>query len=198
MTIRRIAPLVSIAWLIVAIGGCGTSPVSHFYTLETTASSVGAPALPARVMVGPITMPASVDRPEFVVRVANNRVNVDEFNRWDAPLDDIVARTIAGDLSVQLGSPDVTTTPLANFAPDYWVTVNVERFESSRGNYALVESVWTVRRTVDGETRSGRTSARESVKDDSFDALAAAHSRALANLSGDIATAIRSLAEKTH
>ncbi|HYA34139.1 MAG TPA: PqiC family protein [Candidatus Binataceae bacterium] len=198
MTTRRIASLVSVVCLIIAVGGCGTSPVSHFYTLDPTASPVGAPVLPAKVMVGPITMPASVDRPEFVVRVANNQVKVDEFNRWDAPLDDIVARTIAGDLSVQLGSPDVTTTPLANFRADYWVTVNVERFESSRGNYALVESVWTVRRTVDGETRSGRTSTRESVKDDSFDALAAAHSRALASLSDDIASAIRSLAGKTH
>jgi hypothetical protein len=39
-----------------------------------------------------------VDQPEFVVQVAPNRVDVDEFNRWDAPLNDGIARAVAGDL----------------------------------------------------------------------------------------------------
>ena len=52
-----------------------------------------------------------------------------------------------------------------------------------------------MRRTAGGETRSGRTVAREAVQGDGFDALAAAHSRALAKMSGDIATAIRAEAE---
>ena len=60
---------------------------------------------------------------------------------------------------------------------------------------ALVEAVWTVHSTAGGETRSGRTVAREAVAGDGFDALAAAHSRALAKMSGDIATAIRAEAE---
>ena len=46
-------------------------------------------------------------------------------------------------------------------------------------------------RSAGGDTRSGRTVAREAVADKSFDALAAAHSRALATMSGDIAAAIR-------
>jgi indole-3-acetate monooxygenase len=50
-------------------------------------------------------------------------------------------------------------------------------------------------RVFRSETRSGRTTAPEAVQGDSFDALAAAHSRALARLSGDIAGAIRAEAE---
>ena len=46
-----------------------------------------------------------------------------------------------------------------------------------------------------GQTRSGRTLAREAVHGQGFDALAAAHSRALAKLSGDIAAAIRAAAD---
>jgi uncharacterized protein len=60
---------------------------------------------------------------------------------------------------------------------------------------AMLEAVWTVHKTAGGETRSGRTVAREAVQGDGFDALAAAHSRALAKMSGDIATAIRAEAE---
>jgi hypothetical protein len=49
----------------------------------------------------------------------------------------------------------------------------------------------TVHQTAGGVTRSGRTVAQEAAQSDSYDALAAAHSRALARMSGDIAAAIR-------
>ena len=146
-------------------------------------------------MVGPVSVPAAVDRPEFVVQVAPNRVDVDEFNRWAAPLNDGIAQAVAGDLVKLLGTPNVASAPMANFAPAYRVTIDVQRFDSVPGQAALIEAVWTVHKTAGGETRSGRTVAREAVQGDGFDALAAAHSRALAKMSGDIAAAIRAEAE---
>ena len=194
MIARRTAYLISIAF-IAAAAGCSTAP-ARFYSLDSTATADSAPAAHASVMVGPVTIPASVDQPEFVVRVAANRVEVDEFNRWVSPLGDGIARAVAGDLVVLLGSPDVAAAQLANFNPDYRVTIDVQRFESIRGDAAVVEAVWTVRKTAGGETRSGRTVAREAVQGQGFDALAAAHSRALTKMSGDIAAAIRAEAEQ--
>ncbi len=147
------------------------------------------------VIVGPVTIPASVDQPQFVVQVAPNRVDVDEFNRWVAPLNDSIARAVAGDLAVLLGTPDVATAPLANFDADYRVTIDVQRFESTRSEAALLEAVWAVRKTAGGRMLSGRTVAREPVQGDSFDALAAAHSRAICRMSADITAAIRAEAE---
>jgi uncharacterized lipoprotein YmbA len=142
-------------------------------------------------MVGPVTVPAADDQPQFVVQVATNRVEVDEFNRWVAPLNDGIARAVAGDLASQLGTPDVVTTPLASFDPTYSVSIDVLRFESIRGQAAVVEAVWAVHRTTGGTARTGHTLARETVQGDGFDALAAAHSRALSAVSADIAAAIR-------
>jgi uncharacterized lipoprotein YmbA len=192
----RIARLILIASFTAQTVGCATTP-ARFYSLNSTATATGTPAERATVMVGPVSIPASVDQPEFVVQVAPNRVDVDEFNRWDAPLNDAIARVVAGDLAVQLGSPNVTTAQLANFNPSYWVTIDVRRFESVRGEAATVDAVWVVRRTAGKQTRSGRTVAREAVQGDGFDALAAAHSRALATVSGDIAGAIRAEAGAT-
>jgi uncharacterized lipoprotein YmbA len=187
----RIARLIPLAMLAALALGCA-SEKSRFYSLDSTATATGAPEERAAVMVGPVSIPASVDQPQFVVQVSPNRVDVDEFNRWIAPLNDSIARAVAGDLAVQLGSPNVTTAQLANFNPSYWVTIDVRRFESVRGEAATVDAVWVVRRTAGKQkTRSGRTVAREAVQGDSFDALAAAHSRALATVSGDIAGAIR-------
>jgi len=191
---RRTGCLISIAFIAVA-AGCSTAP-ARFYSLDSTATAGSAPAASASVMVGPVTIPASVDQPEFVIRVAANRVEVDEFNRWVSPLGDGIARAVAGDLVVLLGSPDVASAQLANFKPDYRVTIDVQRFDSIRGDAAVVEAVWTVRKTAGGETRSGRTVAREPVQGQGFDALAAAHSRALTKMSGDIAAAIRAEAEQ--
>lgn len=175
---------------VAAFSGCGTSAPTHFYSLDATATPVGSPALHTSIMVGPVTVPASVDRPEMVLKVGQNQVEVNEFNRWDAPLDDSIARVVAGDLSLQLGTPDVTTAPLANFRPDYRVIINVQRFVSVPGQSALIEAVWTVR-GANGDVRSGRTVARATVQGNGYSALAAAHSRALSIMSGDIATAIR-------
>jgi uncharacterized protein len=185
------AYLISIALVAATAAGCGVSAPARFYTLDPTASPNGAPLAHASVIVGPVTIPAAVDQPQFVVQVAPNRVDVDESNRWVAPLNDSIARAIAGDLAVTLDTPVVATAPLQNFNPDYRVAIDVQRFESVRGQTALVEAVWTVRETAGGETRSGRTLARETVQGDGFDALAAAHSRALGRVSDDIAGAIR-------
>jgi len=125
------------------------------------------------------------------VQVAPNRVVLDEFNRWVAPLDESIARAVAGNLAVLLGTPRVATAPLANFDPAYRVTIAVQRFDSIPGDAVVIDAVWTIRNVANGGTRSGRTVAREAVQGEGFEALAAAHSRALANVSGDIAAAIR-------
>jgi len=196
MTARRIAHLmVSLGWVAAAAAGCGTTAPSRFYTLDATAVSDGAAPLGAAIMVGPVSVPAAVDRPQFVVQAAPNRVDVDEFNRWAAPLNNGIAQAVAGDLVKLLGTPNVAAAPLANFEPAYRVTIEVQRFDSVPGQAATLEAVWTVRKAAGAVTRAGRAVAREPVQGDGFDALAAAHSRALAKLSADIAAAIRAEAQ---
>ena len=190
----RITHLVSIAFIAAAAGGCASAP-ARFYTLDSMATADAAPPARYAVLVGQVSVPASVDRPEFVVQVAPNRVDVDEFNRWAAPLNDAIARAVAGDLAVLLGTQDVAVAPLANFNPAYRVTINVQRFESIQGEAVLVDAVWNVSKAAGGPPRSGRTLAREAVQDKSYEALAAAHSRALAKVSSDIAAAIRTAAD---
>jgi uncharacterized lipoprotein YmbA len=194
MMVGRWMRLTLLGFVTTAVIGCGASAPARYYTLDSTATPNGAPVARIAVTVGPVSIPAAVDQPQFVVQVASNRVEIDEFNRWDAPLGDSIARAVAGDLTVLLGTPNVAAAPFANFDPTYTVTIEVQRFDSIRGEAALVEALWTVRKTAGGETRSGRSVAREAVQGEGFDALAAAHSRALASMSADIASAIRTAA----
>jgi uncharacterized protein len=186
----RLAGIAFAAAAILVIAGCSSQP-SRFYSLNATAVPAALPAERITVLVGPVTIPSSVDRPQFVVQEASNRVQIDEFNRWDSPLSDSIARVVARDLAIQLGTPHVAVAPLANFKPSYRVSIDVQRFESIRGETAIIDAVWTVHGTAKGQTKSGRTMAREAVQGEGFAALAAAHSRALAKMSGAIAEVIR-------
>lgn len=169
--------------------GCASSPPSRFYTITAVAPPATASST-LFVAVGPVTIPAVVDRPEFVITTAPNELQLDEFNRWAAPLQNGLSRAIAENLVVLLGTPRVILFPqqLAT-DPEYRIAVEVRTFESQPGTAAVLDAVWTIRRAKDGKTQTGRTSTREPVADKSYGALAAAHSRAVARLSQDIADA---------
>jgi len=187
--LSRLAVVCAIA----VVTGCSSDP-AHFYTLSATATPSSTQSK-LSVAVGSVSVPAAVDRPQIVVSTSANTVTVDDFNRWASPLQDNIARVVAENLVAILGTPRVTLFP-QTVTPDvdYRVQIEVRSFESAPGKSATINAVWTVRRTKDGKTETGRTSAQERLSDNGFDALAAAHSRALAQMSRDIADAITALA----
>ena len=84
------------------------------------------------------------------------------------------------------------------------VLVDVQRFESVPGQGVTIEALWSVRRaaeitplrtpqrTPQREPQYGHSLVSEPATGPNYDALAAAHARALAAVSRDIAQAIRS------
>jgi uncharacterized lipoprotein YmbA len=171
--------------------GCSSTPPSHFYTLSGGAKPATTSAN-FSVAVGPVSVPAVVDRPQIVVSAGANQVTLDEFNRWASPLQNNISRVVAENLVQLLGTPSVTLTS-QTLTADYRAAVEVQRFESAPGEAATLDAVWTVSRAKDGKSQTGRTTVREALQEKSYEALAAGHSRALARLSQDIAAAVREL-----
>jgi len=178
--------------LAVLAAGCASPPAS-FYTLTATAAPGSAPSK-LTVAVGPVSVPATIDRPQIVVNTGANQVSIDEFNRWAAPLQDNLQRVVAENLVALLGTSRVTLYPTLAADLDFRVQVEVRNFESTPGKQALLDAVWTVRRMKDGKSETGRTSVRETPSEGGYGPLAAAHSRAVARMSQDIAEAVRALA----
>lgn len=190
---RRAAAVLTLCGLVTVAAGCGSSPPSRFYTLSGTTTAAAAPSN-LSIAVGPVTIPGAVDRPQMVVSTGANQVELDEFNRWAAPLGNNISRVVAMNLVTLLGTPNVSLFPqMLSANTDFRVAIEVQRFDSTPGDSALLDAVWTVRRTTDGKSDTGRTTAREPVSEKSYDALVAAHSRAVARLSQDIATSVRGL-----
>lgn len=180
-----------------ALAGCvtGTSSPARYYMLSAAtqgAANAGPAASAYVVAVGPVTVPEAVDRPQLVLSVAANRLEVADFDRWAAPLKSEIARVIALNLGAALAGARVATiAQSAGAQPDYQVTVDVQRFESVRGEAATLEALWTVRRKGDARAAEGRVVLREPAQGTSYEALVDAHGRALAALSEAIAAAIR-------
>jgi uncharacterized protein len=191
-TLHQLSLLVLAAAL---AAGCKSTP-SRFYTLHAAATATAEVTSPANyaVAVGPVTIPAEVDRPQFTVQVTPDQLAIDEFNRWAEPLNSSIARVVAADLAAQLGTPRVTSSSLPNFKPDYRVTIDIQKFASNPGKSVRIDALWVVSPANGGVSFSGHSIADEPVTDGSYDALAAAHSRALAKVSVDIAAAIRAAA----
>jgi len=182
-----------LCFLVGLAAGCGSAPASRFYTLSAAPTPAATPSN-LSVAVGPVSVPAVVDRPQIVVSTGPNQVRLEEFNRWASPLQNGIARAVAENLVALLGTPRVTlSSQVLSAEADYRAAIEVQSFESAPGEAAVLDAVWTVRRAKDAKGQTGRTTVREETSDKSYDALAAAHSRALARLSREIADAVRSL-----
>jgi uncharacterized lipoprotein YmbA len=191
---RSLCTWIVTACLAVATAGCSRSPRVTFYTLEPGAqvdTAAAVAAVPA-VAVGPVTLPEVVDRPQLVVRVAANRVEILETHRWAEPLKSEIPRLIAENLRRLLGSDRVSSyLQHAGVDADYRLLVDIQRFESLPGEAVIVEAVWSLRRAAGGAPKTGRSLVREPVDAAGYDPLVAAYGRALLAVSRDLATAIR-------
>jgi len=191
---RRLAALAIPCIVVILAAGCGSTPSSRFYTLSATPAPAGTLS-DLSVAVGPVTVPAVVDRPQIVVSAGANQVRLDEFNRWASPLQSNISRVVADNLAAILGTPRVSLFPQTmSAAADYRVAIQVQSFDSAPGDAATLDAVWTVSRSKDGRSQTGRTALREASPSGGYDGVAAAHSRALARMSRDITDAIQALA----
>lgn len=179
------------AGLMLALAGGCASPPAQFYTLAATAEAPSTPtAAGPSVAVGPVLIPALVDRPQMVLSVGANQVQVDELNRWAAPLADEITRVTVDNLTRLLGGADVWPGS-AGAASKATVTLRIDfvGFEARPGEAVLIDTRWSLRRGIN--VRQGRTPLREPTRGTSAEAVAAAYSRALARLAADLATELR-------
>jgi hypothetical protein len=177
---------------LLALAGCGSSPVPRFYTLSPAAAPAAESAGTApTVAIGAVQLPDGLDRPQIVLRGAGNQVSFSEFDRWVGSLKDEIALAVAAGLKQSLGGASVYAKPMGpGMNADVDVLLHVQRFDSALGEAATVEVLWQVM-PAKGAARSGQTSVREPAAGPGYDALVAAHGRALAAVSRDIAAAIR-------
>lgn len=178
-----------------ALGACASAP-THYYTLVPLASA--APEQggsgPAFELL-PVSIPAQDDQPQLVVRQGGQGVALLQGERWIAPLSDEIRSALSADLAGALGHPDVSGLAHAG-GPVVRIKVDVRRFDSQPGGYALLEAGWSLR-LLEGDGASRSLACASSFNQPvgaGYDALVQGHQQALARLADQIARAARGLA----
>lgn len=176
------------------LAACASAPM-HYYTLLPPVAAVPASsAAPIAFELLPVSVPAQVDQPQLVVREGGQSVALLQGHRWIAPLADEVRGALAADLVRELPGRNVAGMPTGE-QPLLQVTVDLRRFESQLGRYALIEAAWSVRLLHGAKPAvlACTSQIRQSVGP-GYDALVQGHQRALAELATQIVGAARSLA----
>ena len=179
----------SIVLGVLLLAGCASSPAPRFHALEARALP-GTQVLSLTMVVEAVGLPARVDRRQLVF--GTGQVQIDEFERWAAPLREELGQVLALNLSRRLGAKQVSAWPQALIAePDLRIYVDLARFESVPGERALIEASWAVRDDKGRMLANGRDVYQAVPTDLAVTSLVIAHDRTLVALSADIAEAIR-------
>ena len=176
------------------LAGCGSVPKDRFYVLSVPDAPSASAASPAyTVAIGAVSVPELVDRAQMVVYQPDNRVEIVEHERWAEPLRAAIPAAIAGVLRSELPGARVAIYPQrAVVDADCSVNLDIQRFEARRGNSTLVEALWSVR-CGKGRMQQGRSLVRENLQgDDSYSAVVSGYDRAIAQISKELAQAVRS------
>jgi hypothetical protein len=145
------------------------------------------------ILVGPIRLPAYLDTTGIVTRNSDSAVEVAQLHLWAGTLADAFPRVLADNLSTLLETHLVSVYPrLPHHTADYQVVGEVMQLDGSlAGQVALVVrwSVVSVGERKPVASRQSRISVP--VGEPGYAGLVAAQSQAVAQLSRDIAAAIR-------
>jgi len=194
--------------IVLALAGCSPFAAqpdrTRYFTLTAQASSGSDAKNPDLekifLGVGPVRLPGYLDRDELVTRASANRFDVAQNDRWIEPLEENMSRVLAQNLYVLLGSERIVRYPWPNSRRiTHQVEVEIFRFEPTADGEAQLSARWALNDIAAKQAFAAKTSYfKRPAKKDSRDAAVEAMSELLADLSREIADAVRAaLAQKS-
>ncbi|MGB6451855.1 MAG: PqiC family protein [Steroidobacteraceae bacterium] len=141
---KRIAVLALTALL----ASCASSPASRFYSLTAAAPAAAAlpeapgPAEPLRVAA--VHIPLALDREEIVRLGPGNQLDIDDLNRWGAPLDEMVQRALTEDLRERLPAGQVVLPSSPAPAGTDRIVVDILQFQSDTAGTVVFDGSWSL------------------------------------------------------
>lgn len=173
------------------LGGCGVSPHTNYYVLNSLTPLQDAQETSISLGVGPVMVAEYLDRVQITLR-DGNAIQLDEFNRWGEPLTQGIKRVLMEELAAQLHTVNLVQFPWrADAIPELRVKMVV--LELNRvGDRAYLKAGWSLTRTSSSEIlRQGVESLEQPLAGNGYDALVDSYSQMLQQLASTLAEHIR-------
>ena len=179
------------ACVLLVLTACGTTPPTRLYVLDRP------PLAPladiddeVRLVMGPITIPAYLDRSQIVVR-DGARLRASEFDRWSEPLRDAIAMALTQQVSAAGGIEAVPFLWPGGLGAAWRIPTEIIRFEAETPGRFVLEARWILMSPDSDETGDPQRRRYEVPVDvDDYEAIAAAASDVLGKLAADIAVSV--------
>ena len=144
--------------------------------------------------IGPIKFPGYLDRQQFVTRISQNRFAVAENDRWAEPLEENFSRVLSQNLSILLQTDRMIAYPWERSQqPTYQVQMEVLRFELNAEQVVELWARWSIMDSAKKTISLRESYLTQPARDKSTEASVAALSETVADLSREIAGAIRAI-----
>lgn len=185
-------PMLLLALLLTA---CSSKPMQFYMlTAEIDAPSVAA-VLPAGTVLGlgPIHLPAYLDRPQLVTALSEHQFQLDDQNRWAERLDDNIARALGLSLAKQLGIDQVVRYPWApRQVIDYQISFDILELHQTASGQSRFSVQWQLKKAE--HVVIGKRFECSEAAGKGAEASVAAQSRCLARFSAELADTVRQIA----
>jgi uncharacterized protein len=185
------------------LGACSSTPPTHFYTLESQSQTPVAAAATAStkkllIGIGPLTLPALLDRSQIVTRTENNSIELAEFDKWAAPLKDNVTTVLSKNVAALQPNAIVRAYPWGPYGNvDYRVIIDVSRFDTQPGKSANLEASWAIMEEKNHTIVSnGQANIQQPLNDASYNSAAKALSKLLSKFSQQLSMALQQVQQK--
>ena len=178
------------------LSACASTPPTHFYTLEPQsqppAVTTTANAKKRLIGIGPLSLPALLDRRQIVTRTENNSVQMAEFDQWAAPLKDNVLNVLSKNVATLQPDAIVRAYPWSPYGNvDYRVIVDISRFDTQPDKSANLEASWAIMEEKNHTIVSnGQAKLQQPINDASYNSAAQALSKLLSQFSQQLSLAL--------
>jgi len=183
---------------VLMLGACASTPPPRLYVYAPgdawrDVSVRDAETSEYTIRFADVKLPAYLDRPNIVTRIAENEINAAPFHRWGMPLNQTVSEllreTVAGKLPDSFIDANAASS---SHRPGYLVQVNIIRLDGFLGGQIDLITQWRVSRTgAEPEVLAQRLSRfHEASQDKSYEAYIDAIRRLMATLGREIAAVI--------
>jgi uncharacterized lipoprotein YmbA len=177
-----------------SLNACSSSVKTYYYTLQTDEATAreAAPVRQTSIALTSVSLPEIVDRPQLVLRTGTTQLDISDNHLWGQPLKSEIAHRLAVDLARETGAARVILPGQAGYDDaEIKLAVDILRFDSVPGKDATIEARWSVQRKGAAKSTDGHAVVKEVVSGAGYDALIAAHSQALGQLSREIAAMLK-------
>jgi uncharacterized lipoprotein YmbA len=183
--------LLAVPAIVASLAGCASAPPASY--LLSAVPAAAAPGGPGPVVaVGPIALPAYLDRSGIVVRRPGDEIVISTDHRWGEPLGDGVARVLAENLAVMVPTDAVAVFPWKTpWTPHVRVTVDIVHLDGPLSGPVVLAARWRLLDERGKVLAMHAVTLQEPVTTPTHAGLVAAQGRALTALSRDIAAEIR-------